>query len=325
MSVLTRRGALTALTLGLSFPSCVLAQTAFPKPVRMVVPFGPGGTADTVARLIVDNLSDKIGRPRIVESRMGAGGNIAGYAVANADPDGTTLLLAANHLAIAPSLYKKLSYDPMTDLSPVTLVGSTPFVLVANKDLKIQSLADLIALAKSKPGQLSYASPGLGTATHLAFEMLKQHAGIDVRHVSYRSNPLAMNDVISGQVPLFMDLVTTGASHVTAGNVRGLATASSQRSPLLPDVPTMAEAGMPNFEANTWFAVFARGGTPADVVTHLHNEISAVLLLPAVRQRLLSFGVDMNVQGPDHLRALLKADTAKWESVIRNAGIAQID
>jgi tripartite-type tricarboxylate transporter receptor subunit TctC len=291
----------------------------------MVVPFGPGGTSDTIARLIVENLSDKIGRPRIVENRMGAGGNIAAYAVANADPDGATLLLAANHLTIAPSLYKKLNYDPLTDLIPVTLIGSTPFVVIANKDLQIGSLADLIALAKSKPGQLSYASPGLGTATHLAFEMLKQRAGIDVKHVPYRSNPLAMNDVISGQMPLFMDLVTTAAAHVTGGNVRGIVTTSAQRSPLLPDVPTTAEAGMPEFEASTWIAVFAPRGMPTELAMQLHNEISAALSLPAVRQRLESFGVHITVQGPDHLRALLKDDTAKWGSIIRSAGITQID
>ena len=325
MPVITRPVALTALILSVFFPACLLAQTAPRKAVRMVVPFGPGGTGDTIARLIVENLSDRIGRPRIVESRIGAGGNIAGHAVAKADPDGTTLLLAANHLAMAPNLYKNLSYDPITSLTPVTLIGNTPLVVVVNKELKVQSLADLIALAKAKPGQLSFASPGHGTVNHLAFEMFKQQAGIDVKHVTYRSNPLAMNDVISGQVPVFMDLVTTGAPHVTAGSVRGLATASSQRSPLLPDVQTTAEAGMPNFEAGTWFAVFAPDGTPPDVVTHLHNEISAALSLPAVRQRLESFGVEINVHGPDRLGALMKADTAKWGHVIKNAGITQID
>ena len=211
------------------------------------MPFGPGGSGDTIARLIGQHLPERIGQPVVVENRMGAGGNIGADAVAKSDPDGTSLLMAANYLAIAPSLYKKMSYDPGKDLAPVTLVGSTPMVMVVNLAVPARTVAELIALAKSKPGELAYATPGHGTSTHLASELLKQQTGIDIRHVPYRANPLAMNDVIGGQVPVFLDFVTTGAPHVRGGKVRGLATTGLQRSPVLPELPTMIEAGVAEF------------------------------------------------------------------------------
>ena len=241
------------------------------------MPFGPGGSGDTIARLIGLHLPERIGQPVVVENRMGAGGNIGADAVAKSDPDGTTLLMAANYLAIAPGLYKKMSYHPIKDLAPVTLVGSIPMVVVVNPAVPAQSIAELVALAKSKPGDLAYATPGLGTSTHLATELFKQQTGTDLRHVPYRANPLAMNDVIGGQVPVFFDFVTTGAPHVRAGKVRGLATTGLKRSPVLPELPTMIEAGVPDFEATTWIAVFAAAGTPRDTVVRLHNEMAAIL------------------------------------------------
>jgi tripartite-type tricarboxylate transporter receptor subunit TctC len=198
-------------------------------------------------------------------------------------------------------------------------------VVVVNNAVPAKSIPELIALAKSKPGELAYATPGLGTSTHLACELLKQQTGIDIRHVPYRANPLAMNDVIGGQIPVFMDLVTTGAPHVRGGKVRGLATTGLKRSPVLPDLPTMIEAGVPNFEVTTWIAVFVNGGTPRDTAARLHKEIAEILAIPEVKDRLSTFGIDIAAQGPDQLGALLKSDTQKWGAVIQKAGIARID
>ena len=326
MLVLSRVAALALLGLGVALPTAPsLAQPIVSKPLKFVVPFGPGGSGDTIARLIGQHLSERIGQPVVVENRMGAGGNIGADAVAKSDPDGTTLLMAANYLAIAPNLYKKMNYNPMKDLAPVTLIGSTPMVVVVNLGVPAKSIAELIALAKSKPGELAYATPGLGTSTHLACELLKQQTGIDIRHVPYRANPLAMNDVIAGQIPVFMDLATTGAPHVRGGKVRGLATTGLKRTPILPDLPTMVEAGVPDYEVTTWIAVFAAGGTPRNTAERLHKEIAAILAMPAVRDRLSTFGIDIAAEGPDKLGALLKSDTDRWGAVIQKAGIARID
>ena len=325
MPIRSRVATLAFLGLVAVLSSPAPAQPLPSKPIRFVVPFGPGGSGDTIARLVGQHLSERVGQPVVVENRMGAGGNIGADAVAKSDPDGTSLLMAANYLAIAPSLYKRMSYDPLKDLAPVTLIGSTPMVLVVNLAVPAHSVAELIALAKSKPGELAYATPGLGTSTHLFCELFKQQTGIDMRHVPYRANPLAMNDVLGGQIPVFMDLATTGAPHVRAGKVRGLATTGRQRAPVLPELPTMIEAGVPDFDVTTWIAIFAAGGTPRDTVVRLSNEIAAILALPAVKERLGTMGVDIAAEGPDQLRALLKSDTERWATVIQKAGIARID
>jgi tripartite-type tricarboxylate transporter receptor subunit TctC len=196
---------------------------------------------------------------------------------------------------------------------------------VVNPALPAQTVAELVALARTKPGELAYATPGLGTSTHLATELLKQQTGIELRHVPYRANPLAMNDVIGGQVPVFFDFVTTGAPHVRAGKVRGLATTGLARSPVLPELPTMIEAGVADFEATTWIAVFAAAGTPRNTIVRLHDEMAAILALPAVKDRLGTFGLDIAAEGPDRLGTLLKSDTEKWGAVIQKAGIERLD
>ncbi len=326
MPVFSRVAVLALLGLGLALSSAPsLAQSLPSKPLKFIVPFGPGGSGDTLARLIGQHLSARIGQPVVVENRMGAGGNIGADVVAKSDPDGSTLLMGANYVAIAPSLYKRMSYDPMKDLAPVTLIGSIPNVLVVNPQVPAKTVAELIALAKSKPGELAYATPGLGTSTHLATELFKQQTGTDLRHVPYRANPLAMNDVISGQIPVFFDFVTTGAPQVRAGKVRGLATTGSKRSHVLPELPTVIEAGVPNFEVSTWIAIFARAGTPRGTIDKLHSDIAAILALPAVKDRLTTLGYDIASAGPDRLGALVKSDTAKWAVVIEKAGIAKID
>ena len=326
MPLLSRIAGLALLALGAAVSIMpAAAQSTASRPMKFIVPFGPGGSGDTIARLIGQHLSERTGQTVVVENRMGAGGNIGADAVAKSDPDGTTLLMAANYLAMSPSLYTKMSYDPMKDLAPVTMVGDVPMVVVVNLSVPAQSIKELVALAKSKPGELAYATPGHGTSTHLASELFKQQAGIDMRHVPYRANPLAMNDVIGGQVPVFMDLVTTGAPHVRGGKVRGLATTGAKRSAVLPELPTMIEAGVPDFDVTTWIAVFTAGGTPRDTAARLHKEIAAILAIPAVKERLATFGVEMSGEGPDRLAAILKSDTEKWGAVVRKAGIGRLN
>ena len=326
MAVLCRGAALGLIGLALTLP-CQPSQAQWQptKPIKFIVPFGPGGSGDTLARLIGHHLSERIGQPVVAENRMGAGGNIGADVVAKSDPDGTTLLMGANYVAISPSMYKKMSYDPAKDLAPVTNIGSIPMVLVVNNAVAAQSVAELVTLIKSKPGEFTYALPGLGTSTHLASELFKQQAGIDMRPVPYRANPLAMTDVIAGQVPVFFDFVTTGGPQVRNGKVRGLATTALKRSPALSELPTMVEAGFANFEATTWIAVFVAGGTPRNIVMRLHSEIAAILALPAVKDRLTTLGYEISGDGPDQLAALIKSDTAKWAAVIEKAGIAKID
>ena len=326
MPVLSRVASLALLGFGLALSSAPSQAQSLPaKPIRFIVPFGPGGSGDTLARLIGQHLSERIGQPVIAENRMGAGGNIGADVVAKSEPDGTTLLMGANYVTIAPSLYNRMNYDPIKDLAPVTLVGSIPFVLVVNNTVPARSVSELIALAKAKPNEFAYATPGLGTSTHLATELLKQQTGTEIRHVPYRANPLAMTDVIGGQIQVFFDFVTTGGPQVKSGKVRGLATTGTKRSHVLPELPTMIEAGVPNFEVSTWLAIYARGGTPRPIVDRLHNEITAILALPAVKERLTSLGYDIAAEGPDKLAAVMRSDTDLWASVIRKAGIAKID
>ena len=324
MDLFSRVVVLTLLALGIA-PSLATAQSLPAKPIKFIAPFGPGGSGDTLARLVGQHLSERIGQPVVVENRMGAGGNIGADVVAKSDPDGATLLMAANFVAIAPSLYKRMSYDPIKDLAPVTFIGSIPSVLVVNNAVPARSVAELVALAKSKPNEFAYASPGLGTSTHLSTELFKQKTGIEIRHVPYRANPLAMTDVIGGQIQVFFDLQTTGAPHVRAGKVTGLATTGAKRSHILPELPTMIEAGVADFNVTTWIAVFARAGSPRPVIERLHGEFAAILALPAVKERLATLGYDVAAEGPDALAALMKHDTARWAEVIRKAGIAQIE
>ena len=311
-------GAVMALA---SLTAPALAQTWPSKPVKLIVPFPAGGSADTLSRIIGQELQEKTGQAFVVENRTGAGGNIGTDAVAKATPDGTTLLLTPSSIAIAPALYAKLTWDPVKDFEPVTLVGSIPMVVVVHPSFPAQSLTELVAQAKARPGQINYASGGFGTTNHLAVELFKAQTGIDLVHVAYRGNPLAVVDVIGGHVPVFFDFVLTGAPHVRSGAVRALATTGAQRSSVLPDVPTAMEAGISGFEASTWFGVYAPAGTPKDMVAKISTEIAAVLAMPAVRKRLADLGLEPMQGGPAALGELTKGDLAKWGPIIQKAGI----
>jgi tripartite-type tricarboxylate transporter receptor subunit TctC len=262
--------ALTALLAAAAQPT---AQDYPIRSITFVVPFPAGGSADTIIRLIGQHLSQRWGQAVVVENKPGIGGNIGQETVARAAPDGYTLLIAASSIAISSHLYTKLKYDPIKDLAPVTLIGNIPVVIVVNPQFAARSLAELIALAKQKPGEIAYASAGNGTTNHLATEMFKIVTGINLLHVPYRGNPLAVVDVIGGLVPVFFDFVLTGLPHIREGKVRALATTGAERAPVLPDVPTAIEAGVPGFEAGTWFGVYAPVGTPPAVIAKLNKEI----------------------------------------------------
>lgn len=295
------------------------------KPIRIVNAFSPGGSSDTLARTIGQPLSERLGQAVVVESRTGAGGNIGAEAVAKAAPDGYTLLMGTATFPVAVHLYRKLNYDLVRDLAPVTLIGGTDMVLVVHPDFPAKSVSELVAVAKAKPGDIAYGTPGSGTLNHLYVELFAGQMGITLRHVPYRSNPLAMNDVLAGHIPILLDFITTGAPHVKAGRVRALATTGRTRSTLLPDVPTMIDAGVAGYEASAWFGFFATGGTPRAVIDRLHREIAAVLQMATVKERLTVLGIDIDVGDPERLAALVKSDIAKWGRVIERAGVAKVD
>ena len=312
-----------ALFIGaLAFAASQASAQNYPsRSITVVVPFPAGGSADTLARLIGAKLSESLGQAVVVENKPGAGGNLGTDAVAKAAPDGYTLLLTPSSIAIAPALYAKLPFDPIKDFAPVTLVGSIPMVVVVYPEFPPKTLLELIALAKAKPGEISYASAGNGSTNHLAVELFKIKTGIDMLHVPYRGNPLAVVDVIAGRVPVFFDFVLTGLPHVREGKVRALAVTGAHRSPVLPDVPTVAEAGVPGFEASTWFGVYAPAGTKPAIVEKLNAEILAVLAMPAIRERLTGLGVDILAEGPQGLAALTKSDLEKWGPIVQKAGV----
>jgi tripartite-type tricarboxylate transporter receptor subunit TctC len=297
------------------------AQEYPTRSITFVVPFPAGGSADTLARLIGAKLSERLGQAVVVENKPGAGGNLGTDAVAKAAPDGYTLLLTPSSIAIAPALYTKLPFDPIKDFVPVTLLGSIPMVVVVYPEFPPKTLQELIALAKSKPGEISYASAGNGSTNHLAVEMFKIETGIDMLHIPYRGNPLAIVDVIAGRVPVFFDFVLTGLSHVREGKVRALAVTGAHRSKVLPDVPTVMEAGVSDFEASTWFGVFAPGGTKPAIVEKLNAEILTVLAIPLIRERLTELGVDIIADGPQALAALTKSDLEKWGPIVQKTGV----
>ena len=322
MSFAQRALALFLFAIALVLPASQPLAQAYPtRSITFVVPFPAGGSADTIIRLIGLHLSQRWGQAVVVENKPGTGGNIGQEAVAKAAPDGYTFLMAASSIAIVPHLYTKLSYDPIKGFEPVTLVGNIPMVIVVNPQFQAKTLAELIALAKQKPGDISYASAGNGTTNHLATEMFKVMTGVDMLHIPYRGNPLAVLDVIGGRVPVFFDFVLTGLPHIRGGKVRALATTGATRAAVLPDVPTAVEAGVPGFVTGTWFGVYAPAGTPRAITDKLNAEILSILDVPAVKERLSGLGVEIWAKGPAELATITKADFEKWGPVVKKAGI----
>jgi tripartite-type tricarboxylate transporter receptor subunit TctC len=311
---------IVALLLAAPF-SDLLAQSYPNRPIRIIVTFPPGGSSDTLTRVVAQEMSESLGQPVVIENRTGAGGNIGVEAAAKSTPDGYTLLSSSSSLPLAGVLYSKLNFDPLNDFAPIAMIGSSPMLVTVNPSVAAKTVPELIALAKQKPGEIAYASAGHGSMNHLAVELFKLQTGIDVRHVPYRGNPLAAIDVISGHVPLFFDYLLTGLPHVKDGKLRALATTGAKRTPALPDLPTVSEAGVPGFEASLWFAFFAPAGTPKEIVDKLTKSVQDALAKPKVKERLDSLGVEVDAQGSEKLAAVMKADFAKWKEVREKTGL----
>lgn len=303
-------------------PACA-AESNYPtKPVRFIVPFTPGGSQDIIARLVGQKLAERIGHQVVVDNRAGAAGLIAAELTARAAPDGHTIFMAtAGPVTIAPSLHQKLTYDPLRDLAPVIHLVETPMVLIASNALPAKTVAAAIALATSKPGQLNYASVGSGSISHLTMELFKMQTGINVVHIPYKGAAPAFIDLIAGHVPLMFITTASAQPHTSTGKARALAVAARKRSAMMPEVPTMAEAGVKNFEVPVWAGVLTTSGTPAPVIAKLYQEMRTVLGAPDVRSRLASLGSDVVGDGPRPFGALLKNDLARWAKVIKTANV----
>jgi len=298
-------------------------QGSYPdKPVRIIVPFPPGGPADSLARIIGDRLSASLGKSFVVENKPGAGGNIGMEMGAKAAPDGYTLTLApTGNLTIAPSLYSKLPYDPAKDFAPITVLASVPNVLVVHPSVPAKNLRELIAYAKANPGKLNFASPGSGSGPHLAGELLKSMAGIDMVHVPFNGVSPAMNALLGGQVQVFFAQSSVALQHVKNGTVVALGVASTKRIAAAPDLPTIAEQGLPGFEVTSWYALVAPAGTPAPIVDRLYAEIAKALAAPDVREKIGGLGADPVGNTPAEFAAMQHAEAARWAKLAREANI----
>ncbi len=300
------------------------AQNYPDRPLRLVVPFATGGTSDILARLIAPPLWAAMGQPVVADNRPGAGSNLGNEIVAKAAPDGYTLLMATPALASNQALYGKLNYDPVASLAPVTLVAEIPIVLVVHPSMPTRSVRELIALAKSQPGKLNFGSSGNGGIGHLVGELFKSSTGVNMVHVPYKGNGPALIDLMSGFLNLTFTDIAGGSPYIKAGKMRPLAITSARRSAMLSEIPTMGEAGVPGFEATTWFAVFTTGGTPQPIVNKLNAEIVKVIRAPDLRDRLTGLGCEVVGNKPEELAAFLKAEMAKWSKVVKESG-ARID
>ena len=313
--------AVVAMSL-LAASSVAHAQDYPSRTVRIVVAQPPGGGTDTIARLIADRLSKQLGQAFIVENRPGAGTLVGTETVARAAPDGYTLLVGLNgNMAVNPSLYKNLSYDPIRDFTPVAMLANYPFLLVVNKDLPAKSVKDLIAMAKAKPGTINYASAGNGTGQHLAMELFKMLTGANFTHVPYRGAQAAYIDVFSGQVPIFFDNISTAAAQVKGGMVRALAITTRERSKLLPDLPTIAESGIPTYEYHTWFGLWAPNKTPRPIIEKLNAEVRKALSDPDVIKNIAASSGEPATMPLADIEPFVKAEIAKWAEVVKKAGI----
>jgi tripartite-type tricarboxylate transporter receptor subunit TctC len=290
----------------------------------MVVPFAPGGATDIIARTVAQKLSEKLGQPVVVENKPGAGTTVGNAEVAKAKPDGYTLLFAPTPFVISQVVYPSLPYDPGRDFAPVSLLATSPFILVTNPAVPAKNVGELVALAKAKPGTLTFCSAGNGTVPHLAGELFKLRAGVDVVHVPYKGGGPAIVDLVAGQVNLMFATPIEVAPMVQAGKLTVLATTSLKRLPAMPGVPTLAESGYPGFEVASFFGVLAPAGTPQDVVDKLAADLAAVMEQPEVRDRFAQQSADANVQGPAAFGRFLVAEREKWGDIVRRSG-AKVD
>jgi tripartite-type tricarboxylate transporter receptor subunit TctC len=290
--------------------------------IKFTVPWPAGGVADSIARVTAEKLSERLGQKLIVENKPGASGNIGMAAVAAAPADGYTLVLTpTGNLTVNQALFKDLAFDTVRDFLPVTVLATVPNVLVVNRTIAAKTVAELVAYAKANPGKLTFASPGQGSGAHLAGELLKADAGIDMLHVPYTGIAPAMNDVVGERVSLMFLGISSALPYIRAGTLRPLAVAALKKSPLLPDVPLVADAGYPGFDVTSWYGVAVRSGTPADIVDRLYRETADVLKLDDVKERFAGMGVEPGGLPPEAFAALVRSETKKWGDIIERAGI----
>ena len=298
------------------------AQSVYPtKPIRMIVAVPPGGPADTLARLVAPKLTEAFGQTVVIDNRAGANGIIAYETTARAAPDGYTFTAVATGVVINPSLYRDVPYDPLKDFAPITLGITVPNILVVHPSVSVNSVKDLVALAKAKPGTVTFASAGNGTSGHLALELFRLTAGIDVIHVPYKGGGPALAEVLAGQVQALFSIALAATPQIKAGRLRALAISSGKRSAVAPDLPTVAEAGFPGFEVVGWFGWIAPAATPRPIVNRLNAELVRALKLPDVRERLLSQSTEPVGNSPQEFAAFMKSEYAKWAKVIKAANI----
>jgi tripartite-type tricarboxylate transporter receptor subunit TctC len=316
-------GLAVALAIGASAIDSSAQTTRYPeKPIKILVGFSAGGGTDVAARILAQKMSEGLGQSVVVENRPGASGMIATEAVARAAPDGYTLMVGSQTtLAVAPVLYRKFSIDAPKDFAAIGMVGISPLVLVVHPSVPAQSVKDVIAMAKAKPGGVDFGSGGLGTTPHMAGELFAITAGIKMQHVAYRGEAPAINDLIGGQLHLVFANLSAVIGNVKAGSLRALAVTSARRSATTPDIPTIAETALPGFEAATWFALVAPAGTPREVVTRLDAEVQRALAQGDLKQRFADLGMTTERSTPDEIDAFIKSEVAKWSKVIRDAEI----
>lgn len=313
----------TSLAAGCAFAQQAAAPSqAYPvKPIRMVVPFAPAGVADMLGRTVGQKLGDAWGQQVVVENRGGAGGTIGLEYAARAAPDGYTLAVGnLGTLAINVTLFPRLPYDPVKSFAPITLVAGTPLLLVAHPSLPAKSVKQLIALARANPGQINCASAGTGGPTHLACEIFKTMTNIDIVHVPYKGNVPALTALASGETHIMFTNLLTPAPFIKTGRLRGIAVTSSKRQPAMPDIPTVAEAGVPGFEVSGWYGVLAPAGTPREIITRLNAEIVKIMRLPDVQQIFVRQGIEIFTSTPERFGAHIRSEIAKWSKVVKSAG-----
>jgi tripartite-type tricarboxylate transporter receptor subunit TctC len=317
------RGALYAFVVAgaaLASSADVFSQTYPSKPVRVIVPLAAGGPTDVLARTISQNLSETWGQAMVIDNRPGANTNIGTTAVAKSPADGYTLLLTVNNLTINPSFYQNLSFDPLKDFSPISVFATSPLILVVHPSVAAKSVRELIALAKARPGDLLFGSPGNGSPPHLAGELLNTLAGVKLVHVPYKGITGAVTDLIGGQLAVMFPGSPIALPHAKAGKLRALATTGAKRSPAAPDLPTIAEAALPKYEVSLWYGLLAPASTPQPIVQRLHAELTRIIALPTIRQQWAALGAEPVSTTPEQFAAFLKNDIVKWEKVIRDSG-----
>ncbi|MDB5857780.1 MAG: hypothetical protein JWQ76_1469 [Ramlibacter sp.] len=321
MTLFPIRGAIAAMAL---FCAAAHAQPFPSKPIHIIVPFATGGGTDALTRIVAQQMSEQMKVPIVIENRPGGGGTLGTAAAARAPADGYTLHTYAMSTPMMSALYKNLSFDPVADFAPVGLIGTSPFVLIMNKDVPAETLPEMLALARAKPGSLSYGSAGNGSVSHIGMELFTSMAGVDIQHIPYKGNGPALADLLGGHLTLLLDTVVSATPHIRSNSVRGLAVTSAGRSPLLPNLPTVNELGPKGYEMTVWYGFVAPKGTPMPILHKLNEELNKALASPALRQRYALLGAEPTQISVEDFGKLMVSDEKKWTAVIKKANIPPI-